>query len=143
MRLENVVHFGLVIFKFGGVSVLHHNTGIILDLVNVDLIYYYVKLSASWARTSTTQRTKPSPSSSIWRRSRCQTTELPSSTESGMRGRLFSSVLTLFIFSSRKKEAMFRLETVVGMRPPLKLTKEGSVPFIEERLVKLYLGKNY
>ena len=56
---------------------------------------------------------------------------------------MFSSVLTLFIFSFRKKEAMFRLETVVGMRPPLKLTKGGSVPFIEERLVKLYLGKNY
>merc|ERR1719219_238837 len=44
---------------------------------------------------------------------------------------------------NRKKEAMFRLETVVSMRPPLKLSKDGSVPYIEERLVKLYLGKNY
>ena len=49
----------------------------------------------------------------------------------------------LFISRSRKREAMSRLETVVGMRPPLKLSKDGSRPYIEERLVKLYLGKNY
>ena len=30
---------GLVIDKVGGVSVLHNNTGIILDLVNVDLLF--------------------------------------------------------------------------------------------------------
>ena len=38
---------------------------------------------------------------------------------------------------------MFRLETVVAQRPPLKLTKGGPLPYIEERLVKLYLGRNY
>ena len=32
--------FGLVIDMVEGVSVLHNNTGIILDLVYVDLIYY-------------------------------------------------------------------------------------------------------
>lgn len=50
---------------------------------------------------------------------------------------------TIYFYRNRKKEAMFRLETVVSMRPPLKLSKDGSVPYIEERLVKLYLGKNY
>ena len=37
---------------------------------------------------------------------------------------------------------MFRLETVVGQRSPLKLSKAGALPCIEGRLVKLYLGKN-
>lgn len=48
------------------------------------------------------------------------------------------------IFSSKKrKDALFRVDTVLDGRPPMRLNREGSVPFIEGQLVKLYLGKNY
>jgi len=54
-----------------------------------------------------------------------------------------SGVTVLNRVSKKKKDALFRVETVLGARPPLRLTREGSVPFIEGQLVKLYLGRNY
>ena len=132
--------FGLVIDKVGGVSVLHNNTAIILDLVNVDLIYYY-NCQQAW-------QGPPQPNGPnlhhLHQFGGGQGARLRSyrPQQSQVETEHFSCVQTS-PFSKRKTDAMSRVETLLKTRPPLKLNRESSVPYIEGRLVKLYLGKNY